>query len=49
MNLGIALGSITALLMGIFIGIVVWTYGMKRASDFDAVARQPLDESKGAP
>lgn len=48
MSLGIAMGSITALLMGIFIGIVVWTYGMKRASDFDSVARLPLDE-KGAP
>lgn len=49
MSSGVVLGSITALLMGVFIGIVVWTYGMKRASDFDGVARMPLDESKGAP
>ena len=47
MNLGSALGVITALLMVIFIGIVVWAYGFKRASDFDAVAQIPLDEKEG--
>lgn len=47
MSLGVALGSITALLMGVFIGIVVWTYGMKRASDFDAIAQAPLDDMEG--
>lgn len=49
MSLGVALGSITAVLMAIFIGIVVWTYGFKRASDFDLVAQLPLDEKEGRP
>ena len=47
MTLGVVLGSITALLMGLFLGIVVWAYGMKRASDFDAIAHMPLDEKEG--
>lgn len=49
MTLGVVLGSITVLLMGLFLGIVVWAYGMKRASDFDALARMPLDEKEGQP
>lgn len=49
MSLGTALGSITALLMVIFIGIVVWTYGFKRERDFDAIARMPIDEKEGQP
>jgi cbb3-type cytochrome oxidase subunit 3 len=49
MTLGVVLGSITALLMGVFLGIVVWAYGMKRASDFDTMARLPLDEKEGQP
>ena len=38
MSLGVAMGSITVLLMGIFLGIVVWTYGVKRESDFKDIA-----------
>ena len=49
MNLGAALGGITALLMGTFIGIVVWAYGFKRASDFDAIAQMPLEDKEGRP
>lgn len=49
MTLGVALGSITALLMAVFLGIVVWAYGIKRSSDFDALARMPLDEKEGQP
>lgn len=49
MSLGTALGSITALLMGIFVGIVVWTYGVKRERDFERIARMPLDEKEGQP
>ncbi len=47
MSLGVALGSITALLMVIFIGIVVWAYGFKRATDFDDMARLPLEDKEG--
>jgi cbb3-type cytochrome oxidase subunit 3 len=47
MSLGVILGSITALLMGIFLGIVVWTYGIKRAADFEAMARLPLEDKEG--
>lgn len=49
MSLGVAMGSITALLMGIFIGIVVWTYGVKRESDFKDIANMPLEDKEGRP
>jgi len=45
-SLGSALGSITALLLGIFVGIVVWIYGFKRERDFESAARMPLDEQE---
>lgn len=46
MSLGVALGGVTALLMGIFLGIVVWTYGVKRAADFDDMAQLPLEDKE---
>jgi cbb3-type cytochrome oxidase subunit 3 len=49
MSLGVAMGGVTALLLGLFLGIVVWTYGFKRASDFDEMARLPLEDRKEAP
>ncbi len=49
MSLGVAMGSITALLMSIFLGIVVWTYGVKRESDFKDIANLPLEEKEGRP
>jgi cbb3-type cytochrome oxidase subunit 3 len=49
MSLGLALGVVTAVLLGLFLGIVVWTFGVKRAADFDAMARLPLDDHKEAP
>lgn len=49
MSLGTALGSITALLLSVFLGIVVWTYGFKRERDFERISRMPLDEKEGQP
>lgn len=44
MSTGTFLGLITLGLMSVFVGIVVWAYGLHRAQDFDAMARLPLDE-----
>lgn len=34
-----------ALFLGIFLAVVFWVLAFKRASDFDAVAALPLDET----
>ena len=34
----------TVLLTVLFLGIVFWVYGRKRASDFEDAARLPLDD-----
>lgn len=47
MSLGMVLGAITAVLMTIFLGIVLWAYGFKRAADFDAMAQLPLEDKEG--
>lgn len=47
MSLGVVLGGVTALLMAVFLGIVVWVYGFKRAADFDDMARLPLEGKEG--
>mgnify|MGYP003443841243 CR=1 FL=1 len=45
MDLGTLSGISTALLLGTFVGVVIWAYSSKRKSDFDAAAQLPLSET----
>jgi cytochrome c oxidase cbb3-type subunit IV len=38
-------GIMTALLLVIFIGICIWSWGSKRKPGFDKMANLPLDDS----
>jgi cytochrome c oxidase cbb3-type subunit 4 len=46
MSLGILRGIITGILLVSFLWMVAWAYSKKRAPDFDAMARAPLEEDK---
>lgn len=46
METGTVMGLITALLMLVFIGIVIWAYVLHKPADFDRVARIPLQEDE---
>lgn len=37
-------GILTAILLAMYLGIVVWAYSSRRRSDFDAAAQLPLTE-----
>lgn len=37
-------GIVTALLLVLFIGLVIWVYSKKRKSNFDEAAQMPLEE-----
>jgi cytochrome c oxidase cbb3-type subunit 4 len=41
---GLVYGIETAVLLLAFIGIVVWAWSARRQKQFDAAARQPLEE-----
>lgn len=38
-------GTVTAILLAAFLGGCVWLFGIRRASDFDRMARIPLDDT----
>lgn len=43
-------GVVTALLMALFIGLVLWAYGRRRHADFSAAAALPLgDDTRPSP
>jgi cytochrome c oxidase cbb3-type subunit 4 len=44
MSSGTALGVVTALMMAIFIGVVIWSWSGARRARFDAAARLPLEK-----
>ncbi|MEM7053037.1 MAG: cbb3-type cytochrome c oxidase subunit 3 [Pseudomonadota bacterium] len=44
MNTGLSSGIITILALAGFLAVVFWVYIMKSGKDFDAQARQPLDD-----
>ena len=46
MDMGIFRGVITAVLMLLFIGLVLWAYSRRRQEDFDAAARLPLADDR---
>jgi cytochrome c oxidase cbb3-type subunit 4 len=41
-------GIMTALLMAIFVGVVVWAWRRDRRSQFDAAAALPLEDDQDA-
>lgn len=44
--MGVINGILTAVLMLVFVGIVVWAWQSKRKRHFDAAAALPLEEDK---
>lgn len=44
MSIGTLSGIITAILIVVFIGIVIWAWSGRRKQDFDEAARLPLED-----
>ncbi len=44
MSLATISGIITAILIVLFLGIVVWAWSSKRKNDFDEAAQLPLED-----
>lgn len=44
MDIGTFRGLLTAILMLLFIGVVLWAFSRRRKKDFDEAAKLPLDE-----
>ena len=42
-------GTVTAFLLAAFLGGCVWLFAIRRAADFDRMARIPLDENTEEP
>ena len=49
MDIGIVRGLITAILVGLFLGIWAWSWSRKRRADFDAAAQLPLGDDTHPP
>jgi len=49
MDIGTVRGILTAILLVLFIGIVIWSYSRRRRDDFDEAARLPLDDDGQSP
>ncbi len=45
MDIGTIRGLLTACLLILFIGVVGWSWSRRRAADFEAAARLPLEDS----
>jgi len=46
MTSGTLSGIVTAVLITLFLGLVVWAYSSKRKASFDAASRLPLEEDR---
>ncbi len=44
MDLGIARGIITVIVLALFLGILAWSWSRKRSTDFDAASLLPLED-----
>lgn len=44
MDIGTFRGLMTALLMALFVGLVLWAYSRRRHAEFTAAAALPLDD-----
>ena len=49
MDIGTFRGLITAILMVLFIGLVIWAYSRRRHVDFTAAAALPLEDDDAPP
>ncbi len=49
MSAGLINGIVTALLLALFIGLVLWAWSGKRKADFERAARLPLEDHKSPP
>jgi cytochrome c oxidase cbb3-type subunit 4 len=49
MDIGTFRGIMTAVLMALFIGLVVWAYSRKRRKEFDAASKLPLGDDRAPP
>ena len=49
MDIGTFRGLITAILMILFIGLVIWAYSRRRHKDFSEAARLPLEDDEAPP
>jgi len=47
--MGIVRGLSTLVLLGTFLGMVVWAYGRARRGEFEAMARLALEEGNAPP
>ncbi|HTU67596.1 MAG TPA: CcoQ/FixQ family Cbb3-type cytochrome c oxidase assembly chaperone [Steroidobacteraceae bacterium] len=43
-SMGTFRGVVTAVLLGLFVGLVIWAWSRARKPAFDAAARLPLEE-----
>ena len=49
MDMGTFRGILTAVLMALFVGLVLWAYSHRRTETFDAAARLPLGDDRAPP
>lgn len=49
MDMGLLRGAVTAVLMILFIGLVIWAYSRRRNDEFRAAARRPLEDDRAPP
>jgi cytochrome c oxidase cbb3-type subunit IV len=47
--IGVIRGVITVVLMGAFIGLVIWAWSNRRKEQFDSMARMPLEDEQNPP
>ena len=48
MDLAVFRGLVTGVLLVSFVLLVAWAWSRRRAADFEAAARLPLDEEQGS-
>ena len=44
MDIGLFRGLVTAILLGLFIGLWFWSWSKKRQPEFDAASQLPLED-----
>jgi len=49
MSIEVFRGIVTAVLMVLFVGLVVWAYSRKRDADFERLAALPLEDDSAPP
>ena len=49
MEIGTFRGILTAVLMLLFVGVVIWAFSRNRRAEFDAAAKLPLGDDRKPP